>query len=74
MSVIIKGMEMPEYCSACPCETDNVCEAATTHLTYHEWTEHRPSWCPLVYVPDTPIGQIAAGTIPAVELDMKTFI
>lgn len=50
MAVLIKDMEMPKYCSVCPCETDNVCEVEMTHLTFHEWTEHRPSWCPLVEV------------------------
>lgn len=52
MSVLIKGMEMPTNCCACPCAYDNQCAATYKYPTFDEWYEQKPDWCPLVPVPD----------------------
>ena len=52
MSVYIPGMEMPTSCAACPCSYDNQCAVTNQYPTYEEWYESKPTWCPLVPVPD----------------------
>lgn len=58
MSVLIKGMEMPTRCFACPmCDEEVNC--IISHGSYIEYREvdpnvaiqERPSWCPIVKIP-----------------------
>ena len=62
MSILIKGMEMPDRCFACPlCDVDGdggvLC--AISHGSYIEYKDvdediaidHRPDDCPLIEVP-----------------------
>jgi hypothetical protein len=62
MSIIVKGVEMPEACAFCPCFRDDsidgvhcyMCKA--TFVTYgkeDDWIWYtRPEWCPLVELPE----------------------
>jgi len=50
--IYIKGLKMPTACCACPCNYDNVCAITNKYPTFEEWYEIKPSWCPLVPVPD----------------------
>lgn len=56
MSVLIKGMGMPDNCEDCPCgyETEGVYRDECQVLS-REWekdaTSNRPDWCPLVEIP-----------------------
>ena len=57
MSVLIKGMEMPNKCMECACSGTYedglwVCEIEAELLTYTELEDGKPEWCPLVPVPD----------------------
>ena len=56
MSVIVKGMEMPESCYRCPMANDDfyLCGATEEYLE-NDSEERRPDWCPLVEIP-TPHG------------------
>ena len=47
MSILIKGMEMPENCIDCFAETYNECMATGKMVN----SIGRPDWCPLVEVP-----------------------
>lgn len=62
MSILIKGMEMPQNCDVCPliAETDDyhVCYINEQFIPWEWVDEHsaeqrhpKPSWCPLVEVP-----------------------
>lgn len=62
MSILIKGMEMPTRCFACPmCEISDIeicCSIPIggVAVSYEEIDEQiaiqdRPSWCPLVEIP-----------------------
>lgn len=46
MNVLIKGMEMPENCTICPCSDDDArfCRAANEYIPMLV----KPKWCPLV--------------------------
>ena len=54
MSVVIKGMKMPNNCDECPCyyETEgawrNECEVLGKEYIA---SDNRPEWCPLVELP-----------------------
>ena len=48
MSVIIKGMEMPENCLRCPIREMDYCQVTSKPCT---WTE-RPPHCPLENLPE----------------------
>ncbi len=57
MSVIVKGMKMPNVCVKCgflaSLDTEDICCAMVRTVTNREtanWTS-RPDWCPLVDVP-----------------------
>ena len=52
MSVMIKGMEMPENCYDCLFygESASVCLIPPNGIIEKEWS--RPDWCPLVEVPE----------------------
>ena len=61
MSVIVRGMEMPADCRACPFESyssnsgQTVCVACMKVMaTAYRTIEHygRPKWCPLFEVKD----------------------
>ena len=73
MGVLIRGMEMPENCFACPCgyETEGafIDECLVLKREYEKDADSvRPNWCPLVEIP-TPHGRL----IDADELANKTF-
>ena len=50
--IYIPGMEMPTACCSCPCNYDNVCAIANKYPTFEEWHKNKPSWCPLIAVPN----------------------
>ena len=52
MSVLIKGMDMPENCFQCPCLDGEycVCQAVDSYEKI-ESIKFRPPYCPLVEVP-----------------------
>ena len=55
MSVLIRGVEMPQNCAECPCEQSGYCQALDgTHFGEYK---SRPEWCPLVPVA-TPHGRL----------------
>lgn len=54
MSVLIRGMEMPECCAECRMMCEFICRAVDEYLTDDEdeygcpkWTSERMEWCPL---------------------------
>jgi len=51
MSILIKNMEMPTACCACPCSYDNICAVINKRPTFTEWYESKPDWCPLIELP-----------------------
>ena len=53
MSVLIKGMEMPETCNECYLREKNVCPVLRCIVEGY----YRPSFCPIVEVP-TPHGRL----------------
>ena len=50
MSVMIKGVEMPENCFGCPCVDLEwrVCNVNQTYEDIAHNTKERPDWCPLI--------------------------
>ena len=59
MSVLIKGMKMPENCLNCPMQFGGWCYVAPAEIdervapTVDEaWEQGKPDWCPLVEVPE----------------------
>ena len=56
MSVLIKGMKMPQHCYECDFEHYNRCEISRKASARVESID-RPEWCPLVEVP-TPHGRL----------------
>lgn len=56
MSLLIKDAEMPKTCSACPCSgylgECRLANGEPKFPTFNEWYEEKPSWCPLVEVPE----------------------
>lgn len=66
MSILIKGMTMPETCYECPCGDNVFCECMATKVrtSYHR-DEYgypdgeRQEWCPLVEIP--PHGRLIDG-------------
>ena len=57
MSVLIKGMDMPETCFDCAMFVSGWCDAMDKDLTYEIGKTGKPDWCPLVEVP-TPHGDL----------------
>ena len=54
MSVIVKGMEMPENCETCAYQTKGACFASGVNngtITLRRMDKDRPDWCPLVEIP-----------------------
>ena len=72
MSVLIRGMEMPQKCGKCKLyhvEHPMHCMAVEGHRTVGApYGMSRPDWCPLIEIP-TPHGRL----IDADELANKTF-
>ena len=59
MSILVKGMAMPERCDECPIRQINLARCQVTRKsTSHHPTgkpmnqKERPKWCPLVEVPE----------------------
>ena len=58
MSVLVKGMEMPDSCNNCPCSKNLVwCfSVAKQGVSEPRCVDHlgleRPDWCPLVEIPE----------------------
>ena len=50
MSILIKGMEMPQNCLSCPLQ-GGTADCRLTQKTYNWGLNERPSDCPLVPVP-----------------------
>lgn len=64
MSVVVRGMEMPENCIACPMQFGGWCYVAPPDIdervapTVDEAAEQgKPKWCPLVEVPESKIAE-----------------
>lgn len=53
MSVLIKGMEMPENCLDCILSGDFFCKGKPLNFTGYIDEDKRPDWCPLVNIPAT---------------------
>ena len=49
MSILIKGIGMPQDCVDCPCVHD---EYAYCKLTMNRIKANKPDWCPLKEVKD----------------------
>lgn len=56
MSVLIKGMQMPENCRYCPMRHGDIKGIFTCLAEYHvikiREGMRRPAWCPLVEIPE----------------------
>lgn len=62
MSILIKGVEMPENCHECPCMRHDSLDGLHRYqcnnklIAFGEcdsWSyERRPNWCPLVELPE----------------------
>ncbi len=55
--VLVKGVKMPKRCYDCPfCETEGyitcLCTPDWKDIGKMTWIKRRPSWCPLVEVPE----------------------
>lgn len=50
MSVLIKGMKMPENCCICWFSSHDMCLVCGKDAD--DWLEERPGYCPLIEVPD----------------------
>ena len=68
MSVLIKGMNMPENCIKCPMQFGGMCyvmpaevdESRVAPTVEEAWKQGKPDWCPLVEVPE-PHGRLIDG-------------
>lgn len=49
MSVLVKGMKIPENCCGCHLESHNMC--LINKADAEDWFEERPETCPLVELP-----------------------
>lgn len=56
MAILIPDMEMPGTCSRCSCANElyERCGVNDSVLSFDDWYERRPDWCPLVEVPKRP--------------------
>ena len=52
MSVIVKGMKMPKSCGECRFLIDNWCYTAEDNGMRLNSLTRKPSWCPLVALPE----------------------
>ena len=61
MSVLIKGMRMPENCIKCPMQFGGMCyvmpadvdESRVAPTVEEAWKQGKPDWCPLVEIPES---------------------
>ena len=61
MSVLIKGMKMPDNCESCAFESGfGFCLAKSDNFCGYTNYRKRPDWCPLVEVPE-PHGRLIDG-------------
>ena len=59
MSILIKGMRMPENCIKCPMQFGGMCyvmpadvdESRVAPTVEAAWKQGKPDWCPLVEIP-----------------------
>ena len=52
MSILIKGMEMPDSCRHCCMMTGTFCDVLNIGVDpYGNGAKHRDDWCPLVELP-----------------------
>ena len=60
MSILIKGMRMPENCIKCPMQFGGMCyvmpaevdESRVAPTVEDAWKQGKPDWCPLVEIPE----------------------
>jgi hypothetical protein len=60
MSILIKGMRMPENCIKCPMQFGGMCyvmpaevdESRVAPTVEEAWKKGKPDWCPLVEIPE----------------------
>ena len=60
MSILIKGMRMPENCIKCPMQFGGMCyvmpaevdESRVAPTVEEAWKQGKPDWCPLIEIPD----------------------
>ncbi len=50
MSVLVKGVDMPENCCICWFSSHDMCLVCGKDAD--DWLEERPEYCPLVEIPD----------------------
>lgn len=56
--VYIKGMKTPEKCEDCKFWDGYNNGCTVVHMiTLRRTHQEKPGWCPLVYVPDTNVGE-----------------
>lgn len=61
MSVLVKGMDMPDNCELCAFESEfGFCLAKSDNFSGYTSDRKRPEWCPLVEVPE-PHGRLIDG-------------
>ena len=61
MSVLIKGMRMPENCIKCPMQFGGMCyvmpaevdEGRVAPTVEEAWKQGKPDWCPLIEIPES---------------------
>ena len=68
MSVLIKGMKMPEHCIDCPLKNDEDECVVQDFQPWKDWEDMRKG-CPLVEVP-TPHGRLIDGSELVVKHDL----
>ncbi len=51
MSIIIKGVKMPKWCSACVCNSLHYCQILGRDVSGYLMTNKFPDDCPLVELP-----------------------
>ena len=56
MSVLIKGLEMPENCIECPLRKGTVCDAFQLIQPYTFKDDERAAFCPMTEVPEPKMG------------------
>jgi hypothetical protein len=78
MSVLVKGMKMPENCIKCPLQFGGWCYVSPPEIdervapTVDEaWEQGKPDWCPLVALPDKHGRLVDADAIVTAMNDMK---
>lgn len=76
MSILIKGMRMPENCIKCPMQFGGMCyvmpaevdESRVAPTVEDAWKQGKPDWCPLVEIPE-PHGRLIDGDALQCKVD-----